>query len=561
MRLHNPWLGYLERTYDEYKAKILERLKVSNPEITDLRDTNLLVIIISIVSGIAEQLGFYIDKTARESYLSTAQKFSSVVKLVKILDYRIKNRLPAMVDIYFTYVDSSDKAVSIQEPGTIPAGTIVTTRDGMQFMTLETLTIPIGKSTGFVAAKQWELVQDKVLGETNGLPNQEIVLPQEYSHNSLSLTIDEQPWDRVQTLAASLPTDKHYIVDMGEDRLPRIVFGNGINGAKPSANKPVIATYYTTYGALGNEVPAGAIDTLANSTLVLPQPAARVLIRNTANPVAGADIEDIDSIRFNAPLSAKAVERAVTPADFDYLAKRADGVGKASIVYNCMTGVTAYISPTNGGIAIDDLVESTQEYLDGVKIVGVKVTVKAAGETPVAMRLEVTPRFRIDKTSLVQEIKDALLNKFSVANNQINGRIAVSDVLAVVDNMAKVDYVELKRLYTMPYAFPQGHKTQLNWERETLPGSSTKINWKLVYTPTGFRLFKNDIYLTTIPLNTEYTDPEGIVKFRLNPFAMYEPAMVWNFITYPYNQSIMLTDNTVPIITDGTLEIIVNNPQ
>lgn len=560
MRLHNPWIGYLERTYDEYKAKILERLRVSNPEITDLRDTNLMVIIISVVSGIAEQLGFYIDKTARESYLSTAQKFSSVVKLVKLLDYRIKNRLPAMVDIYFTYVDSTGNAVTTQESGTVPAGTIVSTRDGIQFMTLKTLTIPAGKSTGFVAAKQWELQDSQVLGETTGMMNQEIVLPQEYSHNSLDLLIDNQPWDRVQTLAASLPTDRHYIVDMGEDRLPRIVFGNGINGALPSANKPIIGTYYTTSGALGNEVPAGAIDTLASSSLVIPQPAVRVVIRNISNPVAGADIEDIDSIRFNAPLSAKAVERAVTPGDFDYLAKRADGVGKASIVFNCSTGVNVYISPTNGGIAIEDLIDSTQEYLNSVKIIGVKVTVKAAGETPVALRLEVTPRFRTDKTVLIAEIKDALLNKFSVANNQINGRIALSDVLAVVDNLAKVDYVELKRLYTMPYAFPEDHRVQLNWDRETLPGSKTKVAWRLVYTPQGFRLWKNGEYVTTIPLNTQWTDDEGIIKLRLNPFSMYASTQVWNFITYPYNQSVILTDNTVPILTDGTIEVIVNNP-
>lgn len=560
MRLHNPWIGYLERTYNDYKAKILERLRISNPEITDLRETNLLVIIVSILSGLSEQLGFYIEKNARESYLSTAQKFSSVVKLVKILDYRIKNRLPAMVDVYFTYTDTGGNTITIQEPGTIPAGTIVSTRDGMVFMTLETLTIPIGKSTGYVAAYQWELVENLMIGETNGMNNQEVLLPNNYSHDSISIMIDGQPWDRVQTLAASLPLDKHYIVDMGEDRLPRIVFGNGINGVKPSASKPIIATYYITTGSLGNEVPPHAIDTI-NSSLVIPQPATSIKVRNTTNPTAGADIEDIDSIRFNAPLSTKTVERAVTPTDFNYLAKRANGVGKASIVYNCNTGVNVYISPLNGGIAIDELVTNTQTYLDSVKIVGVRVKVKAAGETPIAMKLIVTPRFRLDKTALISEVKQALLNKFSVTNNQINGRMALSDIIATVDNMPKVDYVEVEELYTMPYAFPQEHKIQLDWERETLPGSTAKVNWKLTYTSMGFRLWKEGIYLGTIPLNTQYTDPMGIIRLRLNSFAMYEDAQSWSFVTYPYNKSILLTDNTVPLLTDGTLNVVINTPE
>lgn len=558
MRLHNPWVGYVQRTYNDIKQSILNRLRVSNPEITDLRETNILVIIVSIFAGVAEQLGYYTDKAARESFLSTAQKFSSVVKLVKILDYRIKSRLPSQVDLYFTYVDINGVAVTTEEPGTIPAGTVVSSSNGLTFITTETLVIPIGRASGKVAAKQWEEVGPVTIGWTNGVPDQEIQLPEDYAHGSLNIVIDGEPWENVRTLAYSLPTDKHYVVNVNEDMLPYLVFGNNTNGLIPVGGKEIIANYYATEGDLGNQVPPGEINTI-ESTLILPIPATQVIVRNTETPVAGSDIEDIDSIRHNAPLSTKTIERGVTLPDINYLAQQAPGVGKSSVVYNCGKSAEVYISPTNGGIANSSLVQDTQEYLNEVVLFTARVVVKAAGVTPIALSLSVTPRFRTDKGLLISEIKQELLNRFSVNNNQINGRIAISDIIAAVDNLAKVDYVDILNLATMPYAFPIDHDTQLDWARETLPTSKSTIEWQINYTVEGFRLWKGGLYLGVIPLDTQYTDPEGVISLRFNSTGIYEEGDTWKFTTYPANQTIRLTDNTVPTLLDSTIEITVND--
>lgn len=96
------------------------------------------------MSGLIEQLNYYIDNNARESYLSTALRFSSVAKLVKMLDYRIKSRLPATVDLYFTYLGNDSEPVLITEPGIIPEATIVSTQTGLQFLTIETIEVPVG---------------------------------------------------------------------------------------------------------------------------------------------------------------------------------------------------------------------------------------------------------------------------------------------------------------------------------------------------------------------------------------------------------------------------------
>lgn len=558
MRLNNPWIGYIQRTYSDIKQSILNRLRVSNPEITDLRETNLLVIIISIFSGVAEQLGYYIEKVSRESYLPTAQKFSSVVKLVRLLDYRIKASLPAQVDVYFTYTDNTGKAITTDEPGVIQAGTIVTSSNNLQFVTTETLVIPVGRASGKVAAKQLEAVGPVTIGWTTGLDHQELALPSNYAHGTLSITIDDIPWENVDSLAYSLPYDKHYIVDIREDMKPYIVFGNNVNGFRPIAGKEIVGYYYTTTGELGNQVPPGEINTI-NSTLVLPIPATQVIVRNIETPVAGAGIEDIESIRYNAPLSTKTINRGVSLKDIQYLAQKSPGVGKASVVYNCGKKAEVYISPTNGGIANSSLTSDTQDYLNDVILFTARVEVKAAGVTPVALNITVTPKFRTDKGLLISEIKQELLERFSVNNNQINGRIAVSDVIAAIDNLAKVDYVDISKLSTMPYAYPIEHDIQLDWARETLEGSTEQLEWQINYTADGFRLWRGGTYLGVIPLDTNYVDPQGIISLRFNPETIYEEGNTWKFTTYPVNKTIRLTDNTVPSLLDSTININVND--
>ena len=129
MALKNPWVGYVDRSFEQIKSSLLSRLTISNPEITDHSESNILVVIVSMFAGLTEMLGYYIDNMARESFISTARRYVSMVKLVRLLDYRIKTAYPATVDITFTF-DAALTANAI-----IPQNTIVQTSNGIIFYT------------------------------------------------------------------------------------------------------------------------------------------------------------------------------------------------------------------------------------------------------------------------------------------------------------------------------------------------------------------------------------------------------------------------------------------
>ena len=86
MALKNQWVGYISRSYLQIKNSVLQRLSEIVPEVTDHSESNILVIIIGIFSGIAEMLNYYIDNMARESFITTARRYSSVVKHTRLIE-------------------------------------------------------------------------------------------------------------------------------------------------------------------------------------------------------------------------------------------------------------------------------------------------------------------------------------------------------------------------------------------------------------------------------------------------------------------------------------------
>jgi hypothetical protein len=554
MKLTNPWLGYIDRGYKQIKNSLITKLRTLVPEVTDTSEGNILVVIISMFSGLGEMLNFYIDNNARESYLATARKFASVVKLVQILDYRIKAKLPASADLYITYLDINGNPETITQQGVIPAGTIIRTSNGIPFMTTKTVIVQAGQSFGALQSKQWEKILDDNLGTTTSEPNQKFALPLNYSHNSLELSIDDVPWLLKNTLARSKSTDRHFVVNIGEDKVAFIQFGNGINGALPPANSALMGDYYVTEGVSGNDVSSNTI-TEVDSDLVLPTPAVGLKITNPDKPIAGADVESIEDIRINAPYTIRTLLRAVTPQDFKDLVIQADGVAKVDVIYSGGAKVQIYIAPNGGGIASQSLIDETQAFVDDVRILNRKAIVSAAGVTPVVVEMNILTRFRADKVQAKLDIENELGTRFSFDNQDINGRIAMSDITAAVDNLDRVDTVDITGLYTLPYPIPKAGTAPLNWERRTLLTSNIEAKWKIVYTGTDFRVYFNASYIANVNYNQVYVDPQNLITFKILP-SSYSIGDSWEFKSYTANKTLKLTDNTIPVIISTQTTVI-----
>ncbi len=191
MIIKNPWVGYLERSYASIKASVLTKLKTIAPEITDYSESNILVVIVSIFSGIAEMLNYYIDAMAREMFISTARKWDSVVKLTTLINYRIKASISASVDLEFTSVDSNGDPVSLALGNsiTIPINTVVTNSQGVSFLTTRAGVIPQGQFRTLIPSRQQSIVAKFNKTTSNGQANQQIALPTTYDDGTLYVEV------------------------------------------------------------------------------------------------------------------------------------------------------------------------------------------------------------------------------------------------------------------------------------------------------------------------------------------------------------------------------------
>lgn len=548
MALENPWVGYTIRSYNQIKNSVLTRLGQSNPEVTDHSESNILVIIISIFAGIAEMLGYYIDNMARESFISTCRKYSSAIKLVKLIDYRVKASNPSSVDVLMVFDSATTGAFNI------PAGTEVQTGNGISFITEEVIVVPIGSTSINLPVKQITEVNAQNLGTTTGIVDQVINLPLDYADNTAVLDINGDIWVLQKTLGFSTPTDKHFVVEISISKIPYIRFGDGINGAIPPGGQPVLADYYTTKGADGNVDP-NTINSLVTA-LVIPG-VSSITVNNALSAVAGTDVEDLARIKRSAPLSIRTLDRAVTRQDYKDVTLLTPGVDKAAIYFQCGKFIELFVTPVGGGIAQSTLLNDVFDFVSERKMITTFLEPRPAGETYLDIELLVTARFRMDGVLTETECREKLLEEYSYDKSDINRKIRTSDIIALIDNLGKVDHVELIRLSSIPYARPDGHQVALDAEIHTLSASTAIASWRINYDGTNMRLFKDGIFKQNITIGVQTTTTDNHLSILINTGA-YVNGMDWEFKTYPYNKNLEIDDFSVPILRANDLIITVN---
>ena len=572
MALDNKWVTYLDRSYKSIKTSILNRVKTIVPEMTDLSESNLFVILVSIFSGLIEQINYYVDNIARESYITTARRYSSIVKLTRLIDYRIRAKISAKVDIRITVMGEDGLPVNLNNNYIIPIGTIFSDSSGVEFITTKAVTLFANSSFCIVGARQSKTITNNAIGTTNTYENQKFRLSDNYEHNTLQITINSETWELRDTLAFSGSTDKHFIVDINEYKEAYVVFGDGVNGAMPLAGQVIYATYYETQGINGN-IDANTITTLV-SELELPIQVPAVSYFSVVNSVAssgGVNEEDLERIRRHAPLSLRTLERAVTRKDYKDIAELIPGIGKAAVkIDNITKRIIIYVAPEGGGTANNTLLQTVVDEFEVKGMIGPQVIAMASGETFLRINMTVTAKFRRDPQETLSDIYAALIDKFGFNNSDVNRSIRVSDIISLIDNLDKVDFLTLNSLTTKPYPrIVDGvNPLENNWRVLVTDKSTYNSKWRIITVSTTLaNIYKTDQYgyetkdgeLTihaTDPGSTTYTSQDESLELAI--WGSFTMGDSWEFYTYPYNGDLVFQDYTIPNIKVSELSITVN---
>lgn len=460
-KLTNPWIRSYQRSYQSIKAQLLEDLANikddnGNQLITDLSDGNILVIILSMFAAIAESLHFYIDNTAQESFLSTARKYDSVVKLGRLVDYHPKAATAARVDVRLNRNTSATGAVVTIPKGTefqdTAGNTWLSTRPVTMGAYVDHVNIPLIQHSFYNLDKLEGLSLSIDTADTTTKSVTSIMISLGsidgglYEQGTLQLEIDGKPWVEVTSFAYSKEGDRHFIVETDDDGIPYIIFSNYVSSTS-IGERITKASCYITQGSSGNVA--------ANSITSVPSIISSILetatIFNVEAAGGGTNYEDIQTLKQNIPLSVRTTGVAITKQDFIDQALLVSGVREVALEYECGKKMTLYVAAANGLIAAEDILESVRNQLKPSLPISTELTVRSVGKNLMVLDIEVIGKRGFTQDNINDEVMTALMTAYAPENSSIGSSVRISDIYALVDNCKSVDYLHLNKFYVTPW--------------------------------------------------------------------------------------------------------------
>lgn len=369
----NNFLKYTSLTFDEILTQINDKFN-SDPRFTNFRESAIAQTMSEIFAGAVDIVNYYLERRAEESFFDTARLRSSVILLARGLGYVVQRPVPAEATIKVKLKDNwSDLGLNAQSTIQVPLHSVFT-YGGLSFILKKTLKINFdsyqstltadGVETDFILKDfenedikiaQGEIKEKVIEGNTN---------PQVGSTFQIYRIEDEEFSNRYGGEDYDNPVTKVWVGDTKSDNTlydinrrslidwevidaanagevqnvcvvrtaisegTEVLFGDGRfaqvgastsgQGANTTFDN-VYIQYLATKGSEANQVGAKdnkiqfagkVFDSKGNDVT------DRVEFYFESNITGGADMEDIDSIRVNAPNIYYSLDRLVSKRDY-----------------------------------------------------------------------------------------------------------------------------------------------------------------------------------------------------------------------------------------------------
>ena len=533
MSTSNPWLTPFQRSYNDIKAKLIQSLNERVPEITDMSEGNIFILTLSIFAGIAEVIHYYIDGMAREAFLPTCRRYSSLYKHAKLVDYHIKSAIPSSVDLTVYMQDGTSFPVDIN----VPQNTVFNSKDGKPWITTRNVTIEKGTYTYKVPVAQKEAVAE---------------------------------------------------VELDSTLQPYLVFGDGQFGRKPTIGSQIKGQYYLTYGSSGN-IPSNQFDKVPE---VMSDVTSGLSITNTIAATGGSDYEDFDTLKEHIPLSIKTLGVAITKEDYEAIAMLIDGVDKAYCNYICGKYVEVYITPDGGSEASTELINNVKQRMESSKVLTTRVSVYSTHAAKIYLSATITGKKSFKSIDISNQVKKALLDAYNYQSSGINKSVRQSDLYALMDNQPMVDFLTITELYLLPYPIAININSQNTEEIVSVPAlnityfkmisfntATPETDYENCYIQTViedgnafYRIFTNKNVSGNALYTGQYGKPINVSLYK-SKFTMtinlpvenanYENGTVYQLTTQPMGSNGRLVDliphnYNIPVISSDNITLTIN---
>jgi hypothetical protein len=321
MATGNSSISLASLDFDTLKANLKNFLRTQSAfKDYDYEGSNMNVLL-DVLSYNTFMNAFYLNMTASEMFLDSAQLRSSVISHAKMLNYTPRSNRSSKAVINLTIPTSN--AVTF----TIPKGTSFTGKNSSgnyTFTTDKTLTLLSGNLTftaNDLTIYEGSYSQDTFINNYDDEAQKFTLLDSNIDTDSLVVVVSENDGQyisefvQVKSLYDLDAYSEVYFLQSDIDGRYQIVFGDGVFGRKPLNGAVITAEYRTSLGTEANGIDTFVIEvdlSAVNNTRIQSGMITNVVTSSSS----GAYTESIESIRYNAPRYFQTQERVVTTQDY-----------------------------------------------------------------------------------------------------------------------------------------------------------------------------------------------------------------------------------------------------
>jgi len=392
---------------------------------------------------------YYLNMVANEMFLDSALQRSSVVSQAKLLNYVPKSAIAPQAIINFTANGVIDTTFTLPRFTNFSSEAVAGVN--YNFVTTDTVTVNVSSGTatlnnlvlkqGVPATYTYAVDSTTNPTYTFQIPDANIdtttikVIVQQSSSNTAF-----ENYSPAANFLTLTPSSLVYFLQEGLNGNYQIYFGDGVLGKQLSDNNLVVVSYISTKGiasvGANNFVLMDSIPTLSTHGITPVVPAAN-----------GGSRESIDSIKYQAPKSYSAQNRAVSKEDYITIIQQ-NNLGVSFDAVNVWGGeqnvppvfgqVFIALKP-KGAYSLTDTQKQRliSEVIKPISVLTVEPTIVDPDYTYIKSTVNVVydpKKTTLTANGIISSVKTAI-NTFATTNlNNFNSTFSSSDLILTIQN-------------------------------------------------------------------------------------------------------------------------------
>ena len=264
--------------------------------------------------------------------------------------------------------------------------------------------------------------------------------------STLGVRVNDVAWHEAPTLYGRGPAEHVYVTRTEDDERTIVQFGNGAGGARLPSGSDNVRAVYRKGGGRGGNLDADRLSVL------MTRPLGVTGVTNPEAATGGVDRQSRDDVRANAPLTMLTLDRIVSLRDYEDFARAFAGIAKALATWT-WDGQTRGVFVTIAGADGAEVPEASDTYAN------LLAAMRSSGDPQVSLRVRsyrqrlfrLTARITRHPDWLAERVRhdarDALVSRFGFSARSFGQRVALSEVMAVIQTVSGVVGVDVDAIF------------------------------------------------------------------------------------------------------------------